>query len=53
MPDFIYAPPRRGDQVGSITYYRDGEEIGTSDLVLTQSVDAEVKSAVLLLLGKN
>ena len=43
MPDFIYAPAKAGDRVGSITYYRDGEEIGTSDLVLTQSVDAEVK----------
>lgn len=35
---FVYAPTEKGSTVGTAAWYLDGEEIGSADIVLTESV---------------
>lgn len=39
VADSIAAPVRKGDVMGSVTYYSDGQQIGKVDIVATEDVD--------------
>lgn len=43
IPDFIYAPVSRGDAIGNIIYYCDGEIIASE--VITSGIDVSVKES--------
>ena len=47
LPDFITAPMKKGSTVGKITYYIDNEEIGQSNITLTEDVPIITYSKLL------
>jgi len=47
LPGFVYAPICRGDAVGRVEYYKNGEHIETVTLVSTDTVDEYRKPSLL------
>ncbi len=39
LPQFIYAPIKKGDSVGSIVFYKNGEEIGCKDIIADSDIE--------------
>lgn len=42
IADFIYAPVEKGDKAGTVSFYADGELIGTTDLISSETCDAVI-----------
>ena len=47
LPEYIAAPVKAGDIIGTVEYYAGGEQIGTSDITATEDVDKISYSGLL------
>lgn len=42
LPEFLYAPIKKGETVGSVTYYKNGEEIHKKEIKASKNIETAV-----------
>ena len=53
LPEYVYAPVKRGDTVGQVLYYYDGEFAFAADITAAGTAEEKTVGYILLKMLKN